>query len=148
MTINIDANDKYFDGLKNIEKLNLGDIINLRKTPLTSSELEKQRGKIITEQINKKESDLLIGFAIQEEGHLENILKLIKPKEVFISKIYYDDGKRQEAKISAYKKKYALHSNWLDYPPEFMENQFQVFEKKISKIKYEAVRNSIECLKI
>lgn len=147
LTINIDVNDKCFDELKNIEKLNIGDIIKLRIS-ITPGELEQERGRIVAEKIIEKEGDLLIGFAIREKGQLENILQLIKAKELSISKIYYDKGKRREAELNEYKKKYALHSNWLDYSPEFVENQIQIFEGKVSEIKEEASRNNIGILAI
>jgi len=148
LTINIDANDKYFDDLKNIEKLNIGDIIKRKGKSLLPNELEQKRAKIIAETINDSKGDLLIGFAIREEGQIEEILKRININDLSITKIYFANSKRQVKEINEYKKNYNLHSNWMDFPTEFVENQYKIFEEKVTKIKTEAVKNGIKIVGI
>lgn len=144
LTINIDVNDACFEKKNKLEKWNIGDIIKLRKISLIPGELDKLRGKLIAETIVEQAGDLLLGFAIREKGQLTKILERLKPKGLTISKIYYDGGERRAAKMEEYKKKYDLHSNWLDYSPEFVEHQFQIFEEKVLEIKEEAFKYNIE----
>lgn len=111
-------------------------------------ELEKNRGEIIAQTIIENEDDLVLGFAIQEKGQLKSILQLIENKGIKITKIFYDGGKRKNNAIKEYKEKYKLHSNWMDYSPEFMINQYAKFDKKVEAIKKEAKENRVEIIAI
>ncbi len=141
LTVNVNVNDDCFNNLKNIEKLNFGEIPSI-------SELKKERGEIIAERIIETKGDLLIGFAIQELDHLVNILEFLKEKELYILRIYHANDERRKESINEYKKKYAVNSRWLDNPLEFVIIQDKIFEKKVTQIREEAIRNNIDVLAI
>lgn len=124
------------------------EILQSKKLSFISGELEKNRGKIIAQTILENEDDLVLGFAIQEKGQLKSILQLIEDKGIKITKVFYDGGKRQKNAINEYKEKYKLHSNWMDYSPEFVINQYAEFDKKVEAIKKEAKENKVEMMAI
>jgi len=138
------VNDKYFDGFLNYEKINIGDIVKQEEINLKPFELEKIRGKIVAEQIRRVEKDLLIGFAIKSRKDLKTVLELSESKKDDVIKIYFDKGKRKKAAIEKYKKDYSLHSRWLDYSPEYVENSYREFDNIVEKIKAYAIENGIE----
>lgn len=127
-----------------VKKLNMNDILQLNKLSFMPGELESNRSNIIAHTILENESDLVLGFAIQEKGQLESVLQLIEDKGIKITKVFYDGGKRKRNAINEYKEKYKLYSNWMDYPPEFVINQYAEFDEKVEIIKEEAKVNRVE----
>ncbi len=148
LTIDIDVNDECFDDFLNFEKINIGDIIMGEKISLEPFELEEVRGKIVAKRIRKVEKNLLIGFAIKNRNDLKIVLELSERKKEYIFKVYFDNDKRKNATIEKYKKDYSLHSRWLDYSPEYVENSYKEFDNEVEKIKVYAIENKIEIISI
>lgn len=148
LTINIDVTDSCFDKFTDCEKINIGDVIKENKKLLRPFELEKIRGKVVADAILENEKNLLIGFAIKSHEDLKTVLELAGGEKENIFKIYFDNGKRKKAAIEKYKKDYSLHSRWLDYSPEYVENSYIEFDKKIKEIKKYAIGKRVELISV
>lgn len=144
LTIDLNVNDKCFDDFLNYEKMDIGDIVKQEEINLKAFELEEIRGEIVVEQIRKVEKNLLIGFAIKKRNDLKTVMELSNKEEEYVFKIYFDNGNRKNAAIEKYKKDYSLHSRWLDYSPEYVENSYRESDNEIEKIKVYAIENKIE----
>lgn len=144
LTIDIDVNDKYFDDFIDYKKLNMGDIVSQAKANHESFDLEKVRGKIVAEQIQKSEKHLLIGFAIKNSNDLKTVLELSGENDCSVFTIYFDNGKRKQAAIEKYKQDHTTHSRWLDYPPDFVANNYNEFDKEVDRLKAFAIEQGIE----
>ena len=148
LTININVNDKCFENLTDFEKINIGEIVKGKQMILKPFELEKIRAKLVVEVILENESNILIGSAIGNTQDLLTIFEILKEQEMSVSRIYFDNGTRSNAVIEKYKKDYALHSRWLDYTPEYVEQSYNEFNKEIEEIKNNAIENRIEIIAI
>lgn len=148
LTINISVTDNCFDNLVNFKKLNFGELIKHKKLILQPFELEIIRGKIVAEAILGNEDDLLIGRAIQNSQDLKTIFEAIENRKECISKIFFDNGRSRKAAIEEYKKKYSLHARWLDYSPDYVEQAYIDFDKKIEEIKSYAIEKEVELVAI
>jgi len=144
LTIDINVNDKCFDDFLNYKKINIGDLVMGEQINLKPFELEEVRGKIVAEQIRKVEKNLLFGFAIKNRNDLKTVLELSDRREEDVFKIYFDNGNRKKAAIEKYQKDYSLHSRWLYYSPEYVENSYKEFDEEVEKIRNYAIKNKIE----
>ena len=148
LTIDINVNDKYFDGLSNFDKLNIKDIIEDKRLTLDTFELENIRGEIVAERIRKNKENILIGFAIRTVEELKKILADSGDETENIYKIYLGGEGRRKAEIDRYKRDYSKHSRWLDYSPEYIENSYLEFDEKIAEVIKYAIGNKIEVVSI
>mgnify|MGYP001797391998 FL=1 len=148
LTIDINVNDKYFDGLSNFDKLNIKDIIEDKRLTLDPFELENIRGEIVAERIRKNKENILIGFAIRTVEELKKILADSGDETENIYKIYLGGEGRRKAEIDRYKRDYSKHSRWLDYSPEYIENSYLEFDEKIAEVIKYAIGNKIEVVSI
>jgi hypothetical protein len=144
LTINVNCEDDYFQRFGGLEKMNYGDIIRSKSNFSDVGELSDKRVEIIAETVAEHENDLLLAFAIRKKGQLSHIIKLISNIDITISRIFYDNGFRKETELSKYRNNYKLHSNWMDYSPEYVENTYVEFDRIIEDIKIEAKDNNID----
>ena len=145
LTISIDSKDQDLDHLKGIKRLNLEDVYKLKKIQFKQvGDFERLRVKTIVEYIEETVDDLLIGKSIKGKGQITEILKSINLEKNKLEKLFYDNGKRKKAAIEKYKEDYSLHSNWLDYQPEYVEYTYNQFEKTVNEILLEAKENNIQ----
>lgn len=134
--------------MKGFKMLNMRDVIKSKNLSHKPGELENKRAKIVSETIAKYKSNILFGYAIRQEGQLTDVFNLIENDESVISKVLFDNGKRKDLEIEKYKKEYELHSRWLDYSPEFIQHQYENFEKVIKGIIREAEDLNVKTLAV
>jgi hypothetical protein len=141
LTIDLDVNDNELNYLTDIRKINYGQIVDKTKPIFnTPEELINLRMQLLIQEINESNSDLLIGFAINEPEHLTNLVSAINSSNFKITEIFLDNGKRRIQKQKEYEEDYKLHSRWLGYTPEEVkkmnDNYYETIDLLLTQAKY------------
>ena len=146
LTIDLDVNDNELDYLTDIRKINYGQIVEKTKPVFnTPEELLNLRLQLLLQEINECNSDLLIGFAVNEPEHLTNLVKAINSLNFKITEIFLDNGKRRIQKQKEYEYDYKIRGRWLGYTPEEIKKMNDDYYKTIDLLLTEAKNLDIIC---
>ena len=151
LTIDIDVNDSVLNNneLKNVSKINYGDIVDKRQPKFnTPEELFDLRIELLLMEVSESSNDLLIGFAITELEHLIDLNKSLNKTNFKITEIFLDNGSRKQEKAEKYEKEYRLHARWLGYTPKEVNQMNDEFYDKIEALLIEAKKKNIICTKV
>lgn len=147
LTLNLDVSLPEFDDLDNFERINKGEIPD-PNPQLDYSKQKDHEFKLLISKINNSVTDILIGYAIWNIDDLKLIQKELNRHGKNISGVYLPSLTRREKILKQSLKEYAIYNRWTDYPPGYIEEQFEKSTDNIESIKNELKNSNIEIKEI
>lgn len=147
LTLNLDVSLPEFDDLNSFEKINKVEIPD-PNPQLEYSKQKEHEFKLLISKINSSTTDILIGYAFWNINDLKLIQKELNVSGKNISGVYLPSLKRREKILAQSLKEYAVHNRWTDYPPGYIEQQFEKSSDNIESIKNELKKSNIKIIEI
>lgn len=132
LTIGIDCNSNCFQHLTQYKKVNALDLLRSDKANKSPLRQETVRIRALANAIAAENEHLLIGNAINTKDSLLALVEILEGKR-YIETIYHLSKKARRSITDGNKEFHKTHSNWVQYPPEFVESRHFEQEKELGK---------------
>ena len=147
VTLNLDVTDSAFEKYADYKKLNKGEIPD-RNPTLDFKKQKSNEINLISNEINKCSANMIIGYGIWNLEDYELLNRKLLESGSTITKVFVPSVERREKILSQSLKEYSVHNRWVDYPPGYIEEQYEKSTKSIDELISVLSKTKVEIIPI